>query len=237
MAIQELDEDEPTNDSGNLNLERSKFTQINTFDLTASRFPDVNQIENPSQFDIPIEAEDKKFPSKNGGLPIQRQDSDPIGGSFEDLEDEARALKKQEEAAETQVKLLIKEENRIIFDDYIQNGQAQGSNANKHEIKNGGANVAPVDWFKMYSSKDFDFRNSPIKLQKIRISVAKDRVITPTAQVYDALRQDPKNPKDAAQFLVQTSKKNHINQALEEALMCSQVILGNNKNEASLMKQ
>ena len=67
--------------------------------------------------------------------------------------------------------------------------------------------------------------------------MAKDRVITPTAQVYDALRQDPKNPKDAAQFLVQTSKKNHINQALEEALMCSQVILGNNKNEASLMKQ
>lgn len=107
-------------------------------------------------------------------------------------------MKKQEEAAETQVKLLIKEENRIIFDDYIQNGDAT---TNKHEINNGGANVATIDWLRMYSTKDFGFRKLPIKLQQIRISVGKDRVLTPTAQVYDALQHDAKNPKDAAQFL------------------------------------
>lgn len=80
----------------------------------------------------------------------------------------------------------------------------------------------------MYSDKDFNFRNNPQKLLQVRASIAKDKSITPSAQVYDAIGQSAKD-----QY---SHSNNYINKAMEEAMMQSQVMLGNTKEDSHRMK-
>lgn len=47
MAIQELDEDEAATDPDNHRPEGGKVPRANTFDLTASQFPDLSELDNP----------------------------------------------------------------------------------------------------------------------------------------------------------------------------------------------
>ena len=85
----------------------------------------------------------------------------------------------------------------------------------------------------MYSYKDFEFRKDQQKMNGVRTAIAVNRQISPQGVVYDALINDTGNLKQ----LKPKSKNNYINQAMEEAMMSSQMILGNSKNEENYMKK
>ena len=213
-----------------------------TYDLTASQFISGIKVKEQETAKEDKGSETKEVVKLNMAANVD---------SFEDLEGEYQNLKLEEErrekedrAKEAEVKVFMN--HQIVFDDYISSGAAshQGSGTNQTTKPTNVGKTASnsilddngeVDWFRLYAAKDFDFRKNKDKLALVRTSISIQRQISPQGQVYDALANDAGNTKHLKAS--KGGKKNYINQAMEEAMMSSQVILGNTQKEESLMQR
>ena len=96
LGIQELDKEDSMNDFEDRQFDKDRFTHVNSFDLTASRFDaggQMLQTDDPdNQFKFPILDNSKDVQAKaevdSPAAKFDNQDDD----GFEDLVDEAKAL-------------------------------------------------------------------------------------------------------------------------------------------------
>ena len=135
------------------------------------------------------------------------------GSSFEDLGKDFEEIKKQDaqeyemipqKPEQSVTKFVTSGTNKVIIDDYLQQVKYVDER---------------VDWFNLYNSKQFNFRNTDRVYKKVKKEL---NYIAPVSQFYDFLQREIENPQS--------------NIKIQQSVMMSCIDMGTSEEEKNFSK-